>query len=91
MQTNMLSLYDYLGYAAGSELGKQVGEYATIKKTKCDTRHVSNPKYTGDIMLYEKAFLDEFFQVKKLFAEPDYTELNTILAEEAFNNTDKVL
>ena len=62
----MMSLYDYLGRAAGTKLGKQVAEYATLKKTKTETRDVSNPKYTGKVMLYEKSFLDEFFKAQSV-------------------------
>lgn len=79
----MMSLFDYLGYAAGNELGKQVAEYAKIRKAKCSTRYVSNPSYTGTVMLYEKEFLDEYFGVKKLFEE-DFTEINTQLIEDGF-------
>ena len=60
----MMSLYDYLGRAAGSELGKQVAEYAKIRKTAFDVRQVKNSKYAGLILLYKKEFLDEFFKVK---------------------------
>jgi hypothetical protein len=60
----MVSLYDYLGKAAGAELGKQVAEYAKIRKQKYHTRTVSNSRYSGEIMLYERSFLDEFFKVK---------------------------
>ncbi len=59
----MLSLYDYLGKAAGKELGKQVAEYAMLKNAKVETREVSNLRYTGKVMLYEKSLLDEFFNV----------------------------
>ena len=57
----MMSLYDYLGRAAGSELGQRVAAAATQNKVKIETRQVSNAKYTGDIMLYPKSFLDQFF------------------------------
>ena len=60
----MVSLYDYLGKAAGAELGKQVADYAAVRKAKFETRTVTNPRYNGIIMLYEKTFLDEFFKVK---------------------------
>ena len=60
----MISLYDYLGKAAGNELGKQVAAYAAVRKAKFDTRKVTNPRYIGKVMLYEKTFLDEFFKVK---------------------------
>jgi hypothetical protein len=57
----MMSLYDYLGRPAGSELGQRVAAAAARNKVKFETRHVSNTKYTGDIMLYPKTFLDQFF------------------------------
>lgn len=62
MSKEMLSLYDYLGQAAGPALGKQVAEYAKVKKTKCDTRFVSNKKYSGEVMLYTEEFLNDFFE-----------------------------
>lgn len=91
MQDKMLSLFDYLGHAAGKELGKQVAEYAIIRKAKYNTRPISNPAFTGVVMLYEKSFLNEFFRIKNIFTDnTDYTEINTQLAEEAFNDTNKV-
>ena len=36
----MMSLYDYLGRAAGPELGQQVAQAAAKKKIKFDTRFV---------------------------------------------------
>ena len=58
----MMSLYDYLGHAAGLELGEQVAEKATAMGVKMDTRQVSNPKYTGKVMLYPEKFLNEYFK-----------------------------
>ena len=57
----MMSLFDYLGRPAGPELGQRVAAAAAQNKVKFETRHVSNAKYTGDIMLYPKTFLDQFF------------------------------
>ena len=57
----MMSLYDYLGRPAGSELGKQVAAAAAASYVKFETRHVSTKTYTGDVMLYPKNFLDNFF------------------------------
>jgi hypothetical protein len=62
----MVSLYDYLGHAAGSALGKQVAEYATIRKTVVGSRQVKNPKYKGTILTYTPEFLDEFFKVQSV-------------------------
>ena len=57
----MISLYDYLGRAAGPDLGKQVATAAAKTGVKHEIREVSNSKYTGPIMLYPKSFLDEYF------------------------------
>lgn len=62
---NMLSLYDHLGYPAGNELGKEVAAAASKAKVKFETREVSNPKYTGKVMLYPENFLKEYFQTKQ--------------------------
>jgi len=55
------SLYDYLGRAAGSELGKQVAEAAMRDGIKLQTRQVSNPKYEGVVMLYPSDWLSNYF------------------------------
>ena len=57
----MMSLFDYLGRPAGSELGQRVAAAAARSKIKYETRHVSTKTYTGDVMLYPKTFLDQFF------------------------------
>jgi hypothetical protein len=79
--SDFISLYDYLGYAAGSKLGKQVANYAVSKQVPHRIRHVCNPKYTGEIMLYPPEFLDEYFTGTD---KDDLTEINTQLAEDAF-------
>jgi hypothetical protein len=61
MQTNMLSLYDYLGRAAGKNLGLEVAVYARQQNTKIETRQISNPVYTGTVNLYTEDFLLSFF------------------------------
>ena len=57
----IMSLFDYLGRPAGSELGQRVAAAAARNKVKYETRHVSTRTYTGDVMLYPKNFLDNFF------------------------------
>ncbi len=61
----MLSLYDYLGHAAGGELGAEVAAAAAKSNVELSTREISNPKYTGKVMLYPENFLKEFFQAKQ--------------------------
>ena len=60
----MMSLYDYLGRAAGPELGKEVCEVAVKLKETIHEREIENPKYKGNVHLYRKEFLDEYFGKK---------------------------
>jgi hypothetical protein len=57
----MMSLYDYLGRAAGGALGAAVYTTAKALKETISTSKVSNPKYEGNIMMYRREFLDEYF------------------------------
>lgn len=58
----MLSLYDYLGKAAGNKLGFEVAQAATDAGIKTEIREISNPKYTGKVTLYPKDFLEFHFR-----------------------------
>jgi len=60
----MMSLYEYLGRAAGPELGKEVAETAVKLRETIKEQNVSNPKYTGKVLLYRREFLDEYFGKK---------------------------
>jgi hypothetical protein len=62
----MLSLYDYLGKAAGKELGAAVNNFAKANKIPVAIKEVSNPKYKGKIMMYPKSFLEVYFSNTKL-------------------------
>ena len=88
MSEKLISLFDYLGYPAGNELGEQVAAYAKIRKAKCSIRHVSTRTYTGPVMLYTREFLNEYFEAKKVFEE-DYTEINTQLIEDGFKTQEQ--
>ena len=57
-----LSLFDFLGKAAGRELGKQVNNEAIKFKVNTKQRQVSNPIYKGKIILYPKSFLETYFK-----------------------------
>lgn len=56
-----MSLYDFLGKAAGGQLGKEVFAEAKRRKEKFLMRPVSNSKYTGDVVLYRSEFLSDYF------------------------------
>ena len=57
----MISLYDYLGHAAGSDLGKKVASAAARAGVLCETKYVNNPQYNGKIMMYPQGFLELYF------------------------------
>lgn len=55
------SLYEYLGKRAGGTLGKIVYETARQDKVIMRQKEVSNPLYTGKIMMYPVSWLDSYF------------------------------
>jgi hypothetical protein len=55
------SLYEYLGHAAGNELGRQVAAAASAQGVKPTTQEVNNPKYSGIVHMYPVSFLDYYF------------------------------
>lgn len=57
-----LSLYDYLGKAAGEKLGFEVKQEANKQEILTQTREISNPKFTGTVLLYPKDFLKFYFR-----------------------------
>ena len=64
----MISLFDYLGKAAGMELGGKIHQYALIRGVRSGFRFIRTPLYKGKVALYPPEFLDEFFLVQKLFS-----------------------
>jgi hypothetical protein len=62
MENNeMMSLYDYLGHAAGGDLGQKVAYAAAKDNVKHGERNIDNPRYKGIVYTYPKVFLDEYF------------------------------
>ncbi len=61
-QFQYVSLYDFLGKAAGKELGARV----YLKSKELDIivhyKKISNKEYTGYISLYPRYFLEEYFK-----------------------------
>jgi hypothetical protein len=74
-EQKMLSLYDYLKHAAGSQLGKEVATKAAEMKVGFEIKHVSNPKYTGEVMMYPESFLNWYFK------KPDADEMRRLVNE----------
>ena len=60
-ETEFLSLYDYLGYPAGGELGKAVYNKARATNKIVKSREVETRSYKGIILLYTREFLDSYF------------------------------
>ena len=60
--TIYMSLYDYLGRAAGQQLGAEVNKAAVEKKIEFKQRFISNPAYHGNVHLYPVEFLEEYFK-----------------------------
>jgi hypothetical protein len=60
-----VSLFDYLGYAAGARLGKEVAQAAVRCNEKIAKKAISTRTYTGDVLMYRPQFLKEFFNSKQ--------------------------
>jgi hypothetical protein len=67
-----LSLYDYLRKPAGEKLGLEVATEARKQGIETQTRQISNPKFTGEVLLYPKDFLELYFR------EPDSLRLEDL-------------
>ena len=59
---NMMSLYDYLGHAAGPELGLKVATAAGKAGVMTETRKLNHKGWDKDVNLYPKSFLDLYFR-----------------------------
>ena len=74
--TEYHSLYEYLGYAAGKELGGKVRKAARKAKQPTVTQHVEQGGYEGEVLCYTTEFLDEYFHAvenKESYTKyPDY-------------------
>lgn len=57
----MMSLYEYLGRAAGGQLGSEVFRAAKAHGVPFDQQMVSTKTYSGKVMLYPRTFLQEYF------------------------------
>ena len=59
--TDMVSLYEYLGRPAGGPLGIDVYNSAMRLNVPFAQHQISNPRYSGKIMLYPREFLNTYF------------------------------
>jgi hypothetical protein len=71
-----LSLYNYLGKAAGEKLGKEVKQEADKQEILTQTREISNPKFTGTVLLYPKEFLEFYFREPESNLMDELVDLN---------------
>lgn len=72
-EEEFVSLYDFLGKPAGGKLGEEVFKASKRHKIPTKIREISNPKYTGKVMLYPKEFLSSYFDFKSKIANPNKT------------------
>jgi formiminotetrahydrofolate cyclodeaminase len=52
-------LYDYLGHAAGGELGQKIAYEAAKSKVNIQIKSIRNSRYEGKIQMYPNDFLNE--------------------------------
>lgn len=64
-RTEFKSLYEYLGKAAGRELGKKVFKFAKDNKIYVEFRQVNQGGYNGHVVVYPITFLEDYFKRKE--------------------------
>jgi len=72
--TEYYSLYEYLGYPAGPDLGEKINKVAIKAKQEYVTQYIEQGGYKGEVFCYTTKFLDEYFdnQMEENFSpEPD--------------------
>ena len=62
-----MSLFDYQGHADKDGTGLKLNTYAKLKNQPFKQRYVENSVYKGNVFLYTKDFLDEFFEIQEIF------------------------
>ena len=62
MEEEFVSLFDYLGYPAGSGLGLEVATAAGKAGEPVNIKFVKNPKYEGPVNMFRREFLNEYFK-----------------------------
>jgi len=58
-----VSLFEYLGKPAGTELGTQIRKTSLMHGITTQQRVVNRPKYKGNVTLYPKPWLDAWFKL----------------------------
>ena len=59
---NMISIFDYMGGRTPAHgTGAKIWNHAKSIGANISTMQVETPKYTGKILLYERSFLDDYF------------------------------
>lgn len=63
-KTNFMSLYDFLGKAAGPTLGKQVFAFAKKENQRPMTKQVNQGGFNGKVLCYDPLFLEKYFTLR---------------------------
>ena len=66
------SLYEYLGKAAGPDLGTKVNAAAIDKRQPIIKQQVDNPVFKGEVICYTKNFLNGYFGKDEYDVNLDY-------------------
>lgn len=74
-QEPTVSLFDYLGYAAGARLGKEVAAAAAKCREKIASKQITTRTYAGNVLMYRSQFLKEFFDSKESLGVLDPSEI----------------
>jgi hypothetical protein len=73
--TEMISVFEYLGKRTpATGVGAKIYDYAKSVGAKTDASEIDTTSYKGKIMLYERGFLDEYFNKPETPETPQTVE-----------------
>ena len=59
---SFMSLYNFLGKAAGPALGKEIYKEASLQKIPFGEKHINNSRYAGRVLIYPVTWLEKYFE-----------------------------
>lgn len=86
---NYMSLFDYLGKAAGTQLGAEVWTVAYGGKVPILSKFIKTKTYKGKVNLYPLDFLEDFFQTYPHYKVKGFSPITESIPGQ--KNTEKIM
>lgn len=75
-ENTMISLFDYLGKAAGGELGAECEKFHRIMNLPSSNKYIEQGSYKGNVKTYLRENLNKFFLISDVAKLHEIKPLN---------------